>query len=118
MTADQLDKPQNFDTKHLTNNDQRKIAQAIIKVAKEIFGDDASGGGCRAFYTPKEWKERGEKYGQDSKLIVVYDGGDLYPLFSYMSECREAQRKVDQALEELGYYHEPCTGWYSAVYER
>jgi hypothetical protein len=52
----------------------RNAAETIVKTARHRMGADASGGGCRAFYTPEEWKERGESYGLTAKLIVVHDG--------------------------------------------
>lgn len=72
-------------------------------------------GGCRTFYSPKEWAERGEEYGWSSELIVVYDGGDV-------RECFDSHIKYDHeeaitaALSEVGLYPERCTGWYSAIY--
>lgn len=38
-------------------------------------------GGCTAFRSPKEWAERGEKYGLESVLVVVYDGGSHRQFF-------------------------------------
>lgn len=91
-------------------------AAAVIKKVLAQHGMTHTGG-CRAFYTPKEWSERGEQYGTKSLLVVVYDGGDLYNFLSYNSEwdgCKEVLRK---ALEDAGVYAEACTGWYSAIYE-
>ena len=90
-----------------------KIANAILN----ILPVDASGGGCRAFYSPKEWKERKEDYGLNSVLIVVHDGGDLAkycnPDYESYSDCEN----LNKALEKIGYYLEGCTCWYSAVYK-
>lgn len=79
----------------------------------------ADTGGCRAFYTPKEWADRGEEYGRGSVLVIVYDGGDLrYALDP--TACADAgwtlQDKLHRLLETAGYYAEPCTCWYSAIY--
>lgn len=73
-------------------------------------------GGCRAFYAPKEWEALGEKYGRGSELIVIYDGGEVREAFDseYKFDHEEGLRKK---LNEIGYYAERCTGWYSAVYE-
>ena len=101
-----------FDTSHLSG-DAIKIANVI----KLIMGEGASGGGCKAFYTPKQWAERGESYGQQSALIVVHDGGDLAPYCNYNYECYRLIEKMDAALKEIGYYLESCTCWYSAVYK-
>ena len=40
------------------------LTQESYKIAttiSDLLGDKASGGGCRAFYSPEEWKKRGEK---------------------------------------------------------
>lgn len=93
-----------------------RSAAAVIKkvLAKHGMTDT---GGCRAFYSPKEWVERGESYGAKSLLIVVYDGGDLYHFLSYNSEWQSVRDEMDGALREIGVQAEPCTGWYSAIYE-
>jgi len=67
-------------------------------------------GGCRAFYSPEEWRKRGEKYGVNSELVIVYDGGDVRAV------CGMGRGPVDDRLKALGLYIEECTGWYSAVY--
>lgn len=89
----------------------------IIKVLEEL--QLTSTGGCRAFYSPAEWKDRGEEYGTGSELIVTYDGGDLRYFFSmdagYETGWRFTER-MRQELEELGLYSEECTCWYSAIY--
>lgn len=93
----------------------RSAAAAIKKVLAQHGMTDT--GGCRAFYTPKEWAERGEQYGTKSLLIVVYDGGDLYNFLSYNSEWAGGQDAMHKSLAAVGVYAESCTGWYSAIYE-
>jgi hypothetical protein len=90
-------------------------------------------GGCTAFYSPTAWQARGEEYGKKSELIVVYDGGDLRPVFSmdaaYDLDCMVYQETgkpsttpyslyegMAAKLREVGLYFEECTGWYAAVY--
>jgi hypothetical protein len=91
-------------------------------------------GGCRAFYSPQEWAERGEEYGKRSILVVVYDGGDLRPAFNmdaaYDADCALVQEfgrpegyqpyalleAMQAELKKLGFYFEECTRWYGAVY--
>jgi len=72
-------------------------------------------GGCRAFYSPKEWRDRGEAYGTKSELVVVYDGGDVRELFEpeYGPQLSE---ELWSKLKEKGLWYEPCTCWYSAIY--
>lgn len=95
----------------------RKAAEVIIKTVQAHIGEDASGGGCRAFYSPEEWADRGESYGTTSELVVVHDGGDLTPLFSYLEGNWELQESVREALEEIGCWYESCTCWYTAIYK-
>ena len=101
-----------FSTDHL-KGESKKIAEVVRKV----LGENADGGGCRAFYTNKEWKERGEEYGLNAKLILVHDGGSLarYCNLDYMDIA--AYNKLEKALSEAGYWMESCTSWYSAVYK-
>ena len=101
-----------FDTSSL-DGEAKKIASVI----KRIAGRNASGGGCKAFYTPKQWEDKGEIYGTKSALIVVHDGGDLAPYFNDAYEQYHLIDKMVKALEEIGYYYSGCTCWYSAIYK-
>lgn len=79
-------------------------------------------GGCKVFYSPKAWKARGEEYGTDGVLIVVYDGADAREAFDpHPREYRGATypefRAMRDALAKEGLRAEMCTHWYSAVYE-
>lgn len=88
----------------------------IMEVLRAHDGEDT--GGCKSFYSPAEWKARGEEYGTESELVVVYDGGDLRPFFN-MDDAYpgyDLHEKMRQALAKAGLYAEECTGWYGAVY--
>lgn len=76
-----------------------------------------STGGCKAFYSPEEWRARGESYGKESELVIVYDGGDHRPYFTLDAECYDLVERMNGMLEPLGMYLEECTGWYGAVYK-
>ena len=89
--------------------------RTILDCAVQQFGD-IGGGGCRAFYSPKEWAARGETYGHNSELVVVHDGGDLAPFFNYDYERYELTEEMHNALKKRGLYAEPCTCWYTAIY--
>ena len=96
----------------------RQAATAILKRLREASLDGkVETGGCRLFYSPKEWKDRGEEYGTEGILVVVYDGGDAYHHFSYNTEAVSYLDKMAEALKKVGVHAEACTGWYSAVYE-
>jgi hypothetical protein len=113
--------------------------RAYVAIKKHLGNfDDLSTGGCTSFYSPKEWEDRGEDYGKGSKLIVVYDGGELRPYFNmdacYDGHCMlmdflvsegkdvsnvkpyDLYENMQDALGKEGLYFEECTGWYAAVY--
>ena len=93
----------------------KKLEQLILETAKTVLGDvDTTG---RSFYTPAEWKSRGEQYGLKSELIVVHDGGDLASFFNPDYGSWKLQSAMNVALEKVGYYAEPCTTWYTAIYK-
>jgi len=73
-------------------------------------------GGCKAFYSPEEWRARGEQYAQESVLVVVYDGGAHRPFFT-LDECQyDLCEEMQAALKPLGLYFEESTCWYGGVY--
>lgn len=85
--------PENLD-------DLGKRAYNAIKKHLRDF-EDMSTGGCKAFYSPIEWAERGESYGRGSKLIIVYDGGDLRPYMN-MDACYEGHCMMMGFYQEMG----------------
>jgi hypothetical protein len=100
-----------FNVSHLHPH-QRAIARAVLRVLPK----DATGGGCRAFYSPKEWAARNETYGLKSLLIVVHDGGDLEPYCNLDFGCYSMHDRLQAELGKVGLYMESCTSWYSAIY--
>jgi hypothetical protein len=92
----------------------RTAHQVITKILREA--NLLETGGCKAFYSPKEWKARGEDYGTTSELIVVYDGGNVRELFE--PEFSDVLfDKLNLCLKEKGLWFELCTCWYSAIYK-
>jgi len=96
----------------------RKAAHCILETmgAKDIEKSGFTTGGCKLFYSSKEWRERGESYGRNSILVVVHDGGDAFNWFNQDGGCFALTDKMDEELGKIGCYAEPCTGWYTAVY--
>ena len=92
----------------------RAAAEVILKFlqAQEI----ADTGGCKMFYSPAEWKARGEHYGLEAELIVCHDGGDHARAFSYDREDYKMVEALDAVLNKMGMRAGQCTGWYTAVY--
>jgi hypothetical protein len=75
-------------------------------------------GGQRVFWSPGAWKARGEQYGHNALLIVCHDGGDHALAFNEDYEHYRTCADMVAALARAGFYHEPCTGWYTAVYNK
>lgn len=72
-------------------------------------------GGCRAFYTPHEWQNRGEKGGAGAELIIAHDGGDLSYLLRE-PKLHHLLSSLTDSLEKAGLYLEPINSWSTAVY--
>jgi hypothetical protein len=95
----------------------RKAHSAIVA---ELERQEATHtGGCKVFYSPTEWRARGEDYGHSLKsaLIVVHDGGAHAAAFDFDHECYGVMESMRKALEAVGCFVEQCTSWYSAVYK-
>ncbi|HEV3262607.1 MAG TPA: hypothetical protein VG013_37550 [Gemmataceae bacterium] len=73
--------------------------------------------GCQAFHSPQQWKERGEEYGHDSLLILVYDGGDITTCMDPTEGQHDLVDRFENNLIQNGYVVEACTNWYSAIYD-
>ena len=97
----------------------RRAAQTIRAFMKK---NGLGTGGCKTFYSPKEWLDRGEQYGLGSELVVVYDGGDLYYVMNphyadFPSMFYKLQGELDEELKKAGVYTEACYSWHGAIYE-
>ena len=88
------------------------LAYSVIREWVQSKGEDYSGG-CKCFYSPEEWADRGEEYGLRSELIIVHDGGCLS---TANDDYGIWVRDTMDALSALGLFVEHCTCWYSAVY--
>lgn len=75
-------------------------------------------GGCKVFYTPDDWRDRGNVYGRDSVLIISHDGGALAHVCNMDYGCYALMEEFTQFLYSHGYYIEACTSWYSAIYHK
>jgi hypothetical protein len=107
---------QDFNIPNNLNAQGQQAAEAIVALMTAELANP-SGGGGKAFYTPEEWSDRGEDYGQGAVLIVVHDGGDQARYFNLDYEQYGAFDRMNTRLEQLGLYAEQCTCWYSAVYD-
>lgn len=93
--------------------DGKKAWEVIVKLLIDL--EQTKTGGCKAFHTPKEWAKR-EEYGEDSVLIVCHDGGDLSYVFNVDKGGASLFDKMTKVLNKSGFYPEPCTSWYTAIY--
>jgi hypothetical protein len=108
-------------------SDKGQKAHAII--VEYLVANGLTRTEVQAFYAPAEWCERGEEYGRDSLLVVMYDGcAALKTAFSLdycyevvasrrgYPECYEHHTAMQAKLEEAGLRVEECTRWYAAIY--
>ena len=98
----------------------RAVATTIMRVLRAKSPDGKpDAGGCKVFYTPQEWTARGEQYGCDSELIIVYDGGEHARFFDYNEECyKDISTMEDAVIDNTECFIEACTCWYAAAYKR
>lgn len=103
-----------FDISHLDG--AAKSAAEVVLAVMRRHGEPSSGG-CKCFYSPQEWADRGEEYGQGAVLIVCHDGGTQASFFNWDYQCYDKIDEICVALAPLGLFAEQCTCWYSAIYK-
>jgi hypothetical protein len=93
----------------------RKLALALVRLAKERNWN----AGQKVFWSPKEWKDKGECYGLESELVILHEGGDHAPFFSldHSFESYDSYEEQLKFLSQYGFYCEGLYTWSSAVYE-
>jgi len=97
-------------------SDQGRVAaQAVLDFLTEK--DITYHGGGGRFYSPQEWRERGEIYGTGSLLVITHDGGAHSAAFNPDYEDYALMEELRLRLQEVDLYVEQCTSWYSAVYQ-
>jgi len=92
----------------------RTAAELIVEFLTE--NEITYTGGCQTFFTPQEWRERGEDYGTDAVLIVAYDGSSVGRAFSLDRYDYATVEAMSERLAQAGYLAQECTVWYSAIY--
>ena len=88
---------------------------AIMAVADEE--PDFSTGGCRTFYSPRDWAKKGEDEQPGAVLIVVHDGGDFAKFFNWDYEDATSVERMAKALKGAGFWSESISCWATAIYE-
>ena len=95
----------------------RKLALALAKLAKERNWN----AGQKVFWSPKQWRDKGEPYGENSSLIILHEGGDHAPFFSmdYSYEAGSYDQYEEQLkfLSGYGFWSEGIYRWSTAIYE-
>ena len=104
-----------FSTDHLSG-EAKELAEAIRAFLREYNEAEPDGGGCKAYYTPEEWAERGEPYGHGGVVVLVHDGGDLAPFCNWDYGYRLPER-FTAFLKHHGYWIEQGTSWHSTVFK-
>jgi hypothetical protein len=95
----------------------RKLAFALAKLAKERNWN----AGQKVFWSPKQWRDKGESYGRDAELVILHEGGAHAPFFSldhaYNTRFYNQYEEQVRFLSEYGFWLEGLYTWSSAVYE-
>ena len=74
-------------------------------------------GGCKAFYSPAEWKARDARFCCNSELVVVYDGGHARYFCSLDWHDATLYNEFRLALAAIGCHFEEAEHWYGGVYD-
>ena len=98
----------------IKDGDARKACVAFRKVAhnRGIKYDQPT------FYSPMEWRARGEDcelLGPGAVLVVTHDGGDLAPYMNWAYAQVERLSNFRSTLKDLGYRVTWSTSWYSVI---
>ncbi|MAI05006.1 MAG: hypothetical protein CMA07_04785 [Euryarchaeota archaeon] len=95
----------------------RLIAYAIRKVAMD---NQWSSGGQKVFWSPAEWRDKGERW-VSPILNMLHEGGDHAPSFSldYASwgAGYEPYEKMVKVLQKHDVYYEQYFTWAGGVYD-
>ena len=91
--------------------------QKLIVAFTEFFKSEGIKlGSEKVFYTQEEWRARHEEYCNNSKLVVVYDGGAHRDAMTLDGMNYKLNQRMQDMLNKLGYYFEESTRWYGGVY--
>ena len=96
----------------------RKIAFFIQQLAKER---DWNSGGQKIFWSPQEWKDKGERW-IGKHLNILHEGGDHAPSFSmdYSYEWgsyADYEAMLKMLEDKFSVYAENGHSWNSAIYD-
>jgi hypothetical protein len=87
----------------------QNVKNALLELrgfAGSLWDRPAVTGGCKAFYSPQEWRDNGWQVNEKVLCVVCHDGGDLAPLFNLDYQDYKAFDKMDQIFRRRGLYAE------------
>jgi hypothetical protein len=96
------------------------VKDALLEVryfVGSLWERPASTGGCKAFYSPQEWRDRGWEVSEKVLCVVCHDGGDLAPLFNLDYQDYKSYDQLDMMLRRRGLYTETINSTTSHIYE-
>ena len=97
--------------------ESRAIAYAIRKVAEQ---NQWNSGGQKVFWSPAEWREKGERWNSDI-LNLLFEGGDHAPSFSldysYNRNGYSDYELMLELLKEHGVYSEQYFSWAGGIFK-
>lgn len=99
-------------------NTHGALAASIIR---DFLIDKGLADNCGGkFYSPAQWRERGEQWGRESLLVIVHDGDPASTVFNWDAspDGYALREELQEQLDSIGVYFEAATGWYTTVHYR
>jgi hypothetical protein len=98
-----------------------KSNEQIRTRIKKVFEKVCRNNGCTMdglrFYSPKQWKERGERYGQNSVMSTIFEEHQgMYYTMNAIGSFK-LQNELVEELAKIGYWFELGNSWYLSIYE-
>ena len=92
-------------TDMMQNLERMRAAVTEWLIKEEILGD--------AFFIDiEEWRKRGESYGTESLLVLVFDGSNLHTMLNFGGDTQE----FDDLVESFGFWYELGHSWNMGFY--
>lgn len=92
-------------TSMMQNLERMRAAITEWLIKEEMLGD-------AFFINIEEWNARGEQYGTDSLLVLVFDGSSLHALLNLGCDTQE----FDDLVESFGFWYELGHSWNMGFY--
>lgn len=97
----------------------QNVKNALMEVrdfAGSLWDRPASTGGCKAFYSPQEWRDKGWEVNDKVLCVACHDGGDLAPLFNLDYQDYKNYDKMVRILHLRGLYPECINSTSTYIY--